>query len=124
MLPLSPRELRRTLKKLGINVEDLKDVVSVVIETKDNEIIIEDPQVAVFTAQGQKIYQIVGKSEKIVEKVSRPSISEVSFSEDDINFIMQQGNVSREVAIEVLKEAEGDLAKALLLIEERGLRKH
>jgi len=123
MLPLSPRELKRTLKKLGISVEDLKDVVSVIIETKDSEIVIEEPQVVVFTAQGQRVYQVVGKSERVLGRESKPPISEVSFSEEDINFIIQQGNVSREVAIEVLKEAGGDLAKALLLIEERGLGK-
>lgn len=123
MIPLSPRELKRTLKKLGINVEELSDVLTVILETKDSEIVIEEPQVVVFTSQGQKIYQIVGKSEKIIDKKESIDISQVKFSEEDINFVMSQGNVDREVALQVLKEANGDIAKALIIIEERKLRK-
>lgn len=123
MIPLSPRELKRTLKKLGINVEELNEVSAVILETKDSEIVIENPQVVVFTSQGQKIYQIVSKDEKVVSKKPSMDASQVKFSEDDVNFIMSQANVDREVAVQVLKEAEGDIAKALILVEERKSRK-
>ncbi len=123
MIPLSPRELKRTLKKLGISVEELNDVSAVILETRDFEIIIEDPQVIVFTSQGQKIYQIMGKGEKVVDKKESLGISQVSFSEEDVNFVVIQGNVDREVAIQALKEAGGDIAKALMIIEERKLGK-
>ncbi len=121
MIPLSPRELKRTLKRLGINVEELNDVSAVILETKDSEIIIEEPQVVVFTSQGQKVYQIIGRSERVVDKKEFTEISQVGFSEDDVNFVVSQGNVDREVAIQVLKEAGGDIAKALMIIEERRL---
>lgn len=123
MIPLSPRELKRTLKKLGINVEELNEVSAVILETKDSEIVIENPQVVVFTSQGQKIYQIVSKDEKVVSKKPSMDASQVKFSEDDVNFIMSQANVDREVAVQVLKEADGDIAKALILVEERKSRK-
>lgn len=124
MIPLSPRELKRTLKKLGINVEELSDVSTVILETKDSEIIIDEPQVVIFTSQGQKVYQIIGKSERVIDKKEFTTISQVGFSEDDVNFVVSQGNVDREVAIQVLKEAGGDIAKALMIIEERRLGKN
>lgn len=119
MIPLSPRELKRTLKKLGINVEELSNVTAVVLETKDSEIIIEEPQVVVFTSQGQKIYQIVGKSERVVAKKEFTEVSQVKFSEEDVEFVASHGGVDREVAIQALKEADGDIAKALMIIEGR-----
>ncbi|MCX8185897.1 MAG: nascent polypeptide-associated complex protein [Sulfolobales archaeon] len=123
MIPLSPRELKRTLKKLGINVEELNEVSAVILETKDSEIVIENPQVVVFTSQGQKIYQIVSKDEKVISKKPSIDVSQVKFSEDDVNFIMSQANVDREVAVQVLKDADGDIAKALILVDERKSRK-
>jgi len=119
MIPLSPRELKRTLKKLGINVEELSNVKLVILETDNSEIIIEEPHVIVFVSQGQKVYQIIGKSEKVIEKKEGIEVSQVSFSEDDINFVVQHGGVDRETAINVLREADGDIAKALVIIEER-----
>ncbi|MCS7108623.1 MAG: nascent polypeptide-associated complex protein [Sulfolobales archaeon] len=120
---MSPRELKRTLKKLGINVEELNEVSAVILETKDSEIVIENPQVVVFTSQGQKIYQIVSKDEKVISKKPSIDVSQVKFSEDDVNFIMSQANVDREVAVQVLKDADGDIAKALILVDERKSRK-
>jgi nascent polypeptide-associated complex subunit alpha len=122
MIPLSPRELKRTLKKLGINVEELGNVRLVILETDDSEIVIEEPQVIVFTSQGQKVYQVIGKSEKVIEKKEGIEVSQVSFSEDDINFVIQHGGVDRETAINVLREAGGDIAKALVIIEERKMK--
>ncbi len=118
MIPLNPREIRRTLKKLGIDVKELGDVVSVVIETKDSRITIEDPQVVVFVSGGQKVYQVIGSNEKVVSKEASTTGSE-AFNEDDIRFVMEQGGVDRLEAINALREAGGDIAKALLIIESR-----
>ncbi len=123
MLPFNPRELRRMLRRMGIRVEDLSNVKSVSIVLNDCEIIIRNPQVSVMTVQGQKIYQIVGGQEERVELSAESSVvEEVTFSDDDVKFIMEQAGVSRELAIKALKEAGGDIAKAILLISEGRLK--
>jgi len=125
VFPLSPRELRRQLRRLGISMNELSGVKSVVIDLGTEEIIITNPQVIVISGPGQqKIYQIVGTESKVPkEGVSevKESITKVEFSEDDIKFVMEQGGVDRVTAIQALKEAGGDIAKALLIIEERKL---
>ena len=123
MLPFNPRELRRMLRRMGVRVEELSNVKSVSIVLDDYEIIIRNPQVSVMTIQGQKVYQIVGGQEEKVE-VSPESelVEEVTFSEDDVKFVMEQSGVSREVAVKALKEANGDIAKAILLITEGKLK--
>lgn len=121
MIPLNPRELKRTLKRLGINVEELSDATLVVIETRNSKVVIEEPHVMVITSGNQKVYQIVGKSEKVLSKEGvSEGVSE--FSEDDVKFVMEQAGVSRSEAINALREAGGDIAKALLIIEDRKVK--
>jgi len=123
MLPFNPRELRRMLRRMGIRVEEFSNVRSVSIVLDDKEIIIRQPQVSVMTVQGQKIYQIVGGQEESVDLSAESGvIEEVTFSDDDIKFVMEQAGVDKELAVRALKEAGGDIAKAILLITEGKLK--
>jgi len=103
------------MKRFGVNVEELSGVKSVTLSLEDKDIIIKNPQVIVMKFQGQKIYQVMGASEEVV-KVSEEVVEEVSFSEDDISFVMEQTGASREEAIKALKESGGDIAKAIMLL--------
>ena len=123
MLPFNPRELRRMLRRMGIRVEEFNNVRSVSIVLDDKEIIIRQPQVSVMTVQGQKIYQIVGGQEESVDLSAESGVvEEVTFSDDDIKFVMEQAGVDKELAVRALKEAGGDIAKAILLITEGKLK--
>lgn len=119
MLPgISPRELRRMLKRMGINLEEIKDVDEVIIRLKNKELVIESPTVLIIDAGKQKIFQITGKTyteraRTIVEEKPR-----IELNEDDILFIMEQTGASRDLAVKALIKAEGDLAEAILLIKE------
>ena len=118
MLPLNPRDLKRLMKRFGVNIEEVRDVKTVTLSLSDKDIIIRNPQVIVMNVQGQKIYQIVATSEEIVES-KEAEVEEVNFSEEDVSFIMEQTGVSREVAINALREAGGDIAKAIMLLTEK-----
>lgn len=115
MFSMNPRELRRAMKRMGINVEELKGVKSVIIVLEDKEIILQKPQIMVMKVQGQKIYQIAATKEEIAE-VKEEKIEEVKFSEEDIAFVMEQAGVSRDKAIEALNKSGGDIAEAILLL--------
>lgn len=112
-----PRDLERQLKKMGLKVEELKDVKLVLIETGDKEIMIENPQVIVMTMKDQKIYQIVATKVKEV-KEEAPREHGETLSEDDIKFVAEQAGIGYEEAREILKKAGGDIAKALIMIQE------
>jgi len=108
---LNPKQVERLMKQLGLKQEIL-DSLSVVINLKDgSKIIFDDPDVVKVNFQGQVSFQISGKY-----KIFEPTESEVN--EEDIKLIMEQKQVSYEKAKEVLEKAKGDLAEALLLLEE------
>jgi len=118
VLPTNPRELKRRMKQLGIDVEELKDVKTITIEFPDKELIIREPQIVVMKIQGQKIYYVSGGTEEVASKEvvveSAPSISE-----DDIKFVMEQTGASREEALNALKKAGGDIPQAILMLTEK-----
>ncbi|MCC6032690.1 MAG: nascent polypeptide-associated complex protein [Desulfurococcaceae archaeon] len=118
MFPTNPRELKRRMKQLGIDVEELKEVKSITIEFSDKELIIREPQVVVMKFQDQKIYYVSGG----VEEVSSKEVSVESaqaISEDDVRFVMEQTGASREEAIEALRKAGGDIPQAILMLTEK-----
>jgi len=114
MRRVSPREAKRMMQRIGLNMEPVPDAEQVTIKTRTKEIIIENPEVAILTLHGQKIYQITG--EKITEK---PIKKEVGIPEEDVQLVASQTGKSPEEARRALEEAEGDLAKAILLLQSK-----
>jgi len=115
MRGFSPRELRRLMKRLGLEMKPLEGVLRVTIEAEDKDYIIEEPQVLVMKMRGgETIIQVMGK---IVER-EKPK-EKVEISEEDIELVMSQTGASREEALKALEEAEGDIAAAILLIQAR-----
>ncbi len=102
------------MKRMGINVEELKDAERVEIILPDKKIVIDKPQVVALHSRGETIYQVVGKS-RIEEKEER--VEEIEVSEEDIEFIVEQTGVSREEARRALIESGGDIAEAILKLK-------
>ncbi len=113
MRRINPREAKRLMKRMGLNMGALPDVQQVIMKTRTKEIIIEQPEVAVMDMQGQKIFQVTG--EKIVEKAIE---SEVTIPEEDVQLVAQQAKVSVEEARTALEQTKGDLAQAILLLSQ------
>lgn len=109
---VSPREAKRMMQRMGLSMDAIPDVEQVIIKTSSKEITIEEPEVAIMEVQGQKIFQIAGG--KITEKVAeRKSV----IPEEDIRLVADQTGKSPEEARKALEECEGDLAKAILLLQ-------
>src|SRR5438876_851333 len=70
---VNPRQMRQAMKRLGIEQEELAGVEEVVIRTATKEYVIRDPNVTAMTAQGQKIWTVVG--EPIVRDRPAPPVS-------------------------------------------------
>lgn len=97
--------MQEAMKRLGIQQQEV-DAVKVMIEGKDKNIIINNPQVVKVNLMGQETFQITGNI-KEVEKEFVPS-------EDDISLVMEKTGKSREEVINVLKKNEGDIASTIL----------
>jgi nascent polypeptide-associated complex subunit alpha len=109
---ISPREAKRMMQRMGLSMGAIPDVEQVVIKTSSKEITIEEPEVAMMELQGQKIFQVTGG--KMIEKAAEHRLV---IPDEDARLVADQTGKSLEEARKALEECEGDLAKAILLLQ-------
>ena len=107
------------MQRMGMNMNTVPDVQQVVIRTTGKDIVIDEPQVAILEMQGQKIYQVIGGqvSEQTPSQRQAAKAAQPAFSEEDVRLVADQTGKSLEKAKEALEECQGDLAKAILLLQ-------
>lgn len=110
---VNPREAKRMMQRMGLNMQAIDGVEQVTIRTTSKEITIDEPEVAMLEMQGQKIFQITGGniSEKQQERKA------ATIPEEDVKLVADQTGKSLGEARTALEECEGDLAKAILLLQ-------
>ncbi|KXA93287.1 hypothetical protein AKJ37_00470 [candidate division MSBL1 archaeon SCGC-AAA259I09] len=104
------KQLRKMMKQMGIEMEELSGVEEVTIKMSDKELVFTDPEVQLTEAQGQKTYQIIGKP---TERELGPEISD-----EDVKMVVEQTDVDEETARKALEETEGDIAQAIVNLGE------
>jgi len=99
------------MKQMGLKMDELGDIDRVILQGPKREIVIEGASVTSINMQGQKMYQIAGGNvtEQALEKG-------VEIPEEDVLLVAQQTGVSMERAKAALEDAEGDLARAILML--------
>ena len=112
---MNPRDAKRMMQRMGMNMEGVDEVEEVIIRTPTKEIVIEAPEVAIVNVQGQKIFQVAGG--KVSERVPQRQAAAPTVSEEDVQLVAGQTGKSPEQAREALAECGGDLAKAILLLQ-------
>lgn len=103
---MDPRQMKRMMQQMGINSTEIQ-AKKVVIETEGKTIVIENPSITKIDAQGQVSYQISGDERE-----------EQTISAEDVQMVMEQANVDKETAENALKQKNGDLAEAILFLQE------
>ena len=122
---MSPKQMARMMKKMGIEQKDLEGVKEVIIRFADKEWVISNPQVTAIKQSGAETYQVGGsKIERAISgAASPPSDSgvqeeapapEIEIPMEDAALVAGQTGVDIETAKEALKETDGDLAAAIL----------
>jgi len=118
---VSPREARRMMQRMGVGLSEVPDVREVILRTGSKEIVVEDPEVAVLTVGGQKVYQVTGTTvtERPLEKEEREQKEQrgIAIPEEDVRLVADQTGKTVEEARKALEETGGDLAKAILLLQ-------
>ena len=107
MLPMNIQQMKKMMKQMGINIEDI-NATEVIIRTPSEELIFRNPSVTKVSGRGMEVFQVIGSYE-VVKKVE--------ISEEDVKLIMEQANVDEETARKALIEANGDLAEALMKLQ-------
>ena len=113
MRRMNPREAKRMMQRMGMNMGAMPEVEQVIFKTSTKEIIVENPEVTVMEMQGQKIFQVMG--EKITEKTVEKAIK---IPEEDVQLVAIQANVNPDQARAALEQTKGDLAQAILLLSQ------
>ena len=94
------------MKKLGMNVEPIEDVQSIVIKTPKGNYIFDSAEVSAMTMQGTTTYQVVG------DVRFEPASAEILA--EDVTMVAAQAKVTEEKAKEALVATKGDIAEAIM----------
>jgi nascent polypeptide-associated complex subunit alpha len=130
---MNPHKMKRMMKQMGINVDELTDVEKIVIRTSDKEYIFDgEVAVTVMTTQGQKTFQIIGNprvQDRGLEKAESDSDETIISSaededetlkipQEDIELVCAQTGVDEDEAKAALEACNGNPAEAILKIME------
>ncbi|OYT26932.1 MAG: ubiquitin [Thermoprotei archaeon ex4572_64] len=131
---IGPRDIRKFLKRFGITdlkLEEIPNIQKVTLHRSDgSHLEIEMPIVAKVKIGNVVILQIQTEESKIKE--IKPTMREEKkedlliireekklYTDEDVVIVMEQTGCSRDEAIKALEEAKGDLAKAIIMIQEK-----
>jgi nascent polypeptide-associated complex subunit alpha len=114
------------MQRMGMQMNELSGVTRVIIQSPGKEIVIDQPTVTSINVQGQKMYQVLGG--KTIERVPQAVVAQgaapatvekpaVQVPEEDVLLVAQQAKVSMEKARETLAKCDGDLARAILILQ-------
>jgi len=112
MNPKQMKQMERQMKKMGMDMKDLPGVKEVIIRFEDKELIIPNADVNVMNIMGQETYQITGNAVEVELD------AEIEIPEEDIEMVANQAKVSKADAEEALIATNGDLAEAILKLNE------
>ena len=105
---IDPRQMKRMMRQLGVQTENLENVEEVRIVMSDKELVFKKPEVTMTIVQGQKTYQIIGEPEEEEKEGAIP--------EEDIKLVMEQTGASYEDAKRALEENDGEPAEAIIAL--------
>jgi nascent polypeptide-associated complex subunit alpha len=109
---MNQRQMQQMMRKMGMQQTEI-DAAEVIIRTSDGkEMVFHQPQVSMVNMMGQKTFQLVGEFEE------REINQEVELSEEDIQTVVDQTGVSKEIAEEKLRANDGDIAQTIMDLSE------
>jgi len=111
MLGMNPREMQRAMKRLGIKQVEI-DAKEVVIKTSGKDLVIKNPHVSRINMMGQETIQVIGDITEIDNEG-------IGINEDDIATVVEQTNCSKEEALQALELSHGNLAEAILKLQNK-----
>jgi nascent polypeptide-associated complex subunit alpha len=100
---INPGHMKAMMKQMGINQESIP-ATKVIIEQEGKRIVIANPGVEKITMKGQVSWQITGEA--------REESAAVSFSDEDVELVMEQTGKSEKEVRKVLSETK-DLAETI-----------
>jgi nascent polypeptide-associated complex subunit alpha len=115
MMPgMNSRQAQQMMRKMGMNQTEM-DVSEIIMVLKDRKLVFRNPNVSKITMMGQETYQVVGSPRE--ESLEDEEEAELVISDDDIQTVVDQTGVSKELAKLTIEITQGDLAEAILKLK-------
>lgn len=109
---MNSRQARQMMQRMGIQQEDF-EAMQVIIRLPDKNLVFDSPQVSAINMQGTKTFQVIGDFRE-----EQPDAT-IEIQQDDIATVVQQTNCAQETAHMMLEKHNGDIAAAILEIQEQ-----
>lgn len=106
------KQMERQMKKMGMKMDELEGVREVVIRFDEKELIIDNPNVSLMSVMGQETYQIEGNAHEVGFDY------EIEIPKEDIEMVANSAGVSADKAKTALEECKGDLAEAIMKLNQ------
>ena len=106
------KQMERQMKKMGMKMDELQGVQEVIIRFEDKELIIDNPSVSLMNIMGQETYQVEGKAREVELEY------EIEIPDEDVEMVANSAGVSEDKAREALEECKGDLAEAIMKLNQ------
>jgi nascent polypeptide-associated complex subunit alpha len=119
---MSPKQMARMMKKMGIEQKEIDGVKEVIIRFAEKEWVISNVQLTMIKQAGSETFQVAGtKSERGLTESGESRAEEMPETEkkieipmEDAALVASQTGVDIQVAKQALEETGGDLAAAIL----------
>jgi nascent polypeptide-associated complex subunit alpha len=98
--------MKQMMKQMGMEMEQLEGVQSVVITTASGAYIFDAAEVVLMTVQGITTYQVTGEP--------RFEPAPTGIPKEDIDLVREQTGAEEEEARLALTQTKGDIAGAIL----------
>jgi nascent polypeptide-associated complex subunit alpha len=122
---MSPKQIERMMRKMGIEQKELDGVKEVILRFSDKEWVISNPQVTMVKQAGSETYQVAGAktehktsgkdtSQAVPPTAEKVTQEKIEIPIEDAALVAGQTGVDIETAKKALMETDGDLAAAIL----------
>jgi len=109
---MDPRQMKRMMKQMGIETEEIDGVEEIIIRTADKEYVFTNAQVTKMSVQGQTTFQILGEPQERVKGANASDKSAILT--EDVKLVAEKAGVSEEEARKALEECNGEPAEAII----------
>ncbi|MFT7615908.1 MAG: nascent polypeptide-associated complex subunit alpha [Candidatus Woesearchaeota archaeon] len=111
MMPgMNQKQMQSMMKRMGIAQQEV-EATQVIIKTPTSILYFDNPQVSKVNAMGQQTYQLVGTPREEALSVA------ADISDEDVQTVASQAEVSADVAKKAIEDANGDLAEAIMNLQ-------
>ena len=110
MNPKQMKNMQRQMKKMGMDMKEIEGVQEVIIRCEDKDLIISPADVSLMTIMGQETYQVTGTAVEVEKEIEIP--------DEDIEMVANSAGVSEDEAKAALEECKGDLAEAIMKLNQ------